>query len=185
MSQTKILLDTNTYLRLAQSIHPLLGNSFGKENYTLYIHREIDLELKRSSRLQTKFYWINQEQYINNRKKRLVISKKKQASIDLTYDYIWQYQKDSELSLSREDIYCIATALEERIQLVTDDKDMIKTCKEYEVAVLSTLHLLRLMLDNERIDITTVKQIVDYWKYEKDLPANFNNDSKILFINKQ
>ena len=88
MPQTKILLDTNTYLRLAQSIHPLLGNSFGKENYTLYIHKEIDIELKRSSRLQTKFYWIEQEQYINNRKKRLVISKQKQADIEDTYEHI-------------------------------------------------------------------------------------------------
>jgi predicted nucleic acid-binding protein len=181
MPQTKILLDTNTYLRLAQSIHPLLGNSFGKENYTLYIHREIDIELKRSNRLQTKFYWIDQEQYVDNRKKRLVISKQKQSSIDLTYDYIWQYQKDSILSLSREDIYCIATALEEDIQLVTDDKDMIKTCKGFKVSVLSTLQLLKLMLDNELIETATVKQIVNYWKYEKDLPANFHIEYKKLF----
>jgi len=120
MPQTKILLDTNAYLRLAQSIHPLLGNSFGNENYTLYIHKEIDIELKRSSRLQTKFYWIEQEQYIQNRKKRLVLSRQKQAEIENTYYHIWQYQKDSRLSLSREDIYCIATALEESIKLITE-----------------------------------------------------------------
>ncbi|MCH7773879.1 MAG: DNA-binding protein, partial [Bacteroidetes bacterium] len=164
--------------------HPLLGNSFGKENYTLYIYKEIDIELKRSSRLQTKFYWIEQEQYINNRKKRLAISKQKQADIEDTYEHIWQYQKDYELNLSREDIYCIATALEENVKLVTDDKNMIKTCKEFGVTVLSTLQLLRLMEDNECIDNTTVKQIVDYWKYEKDLPADFNSDFKLLFRNK-
>ena len=185
MPQTKILLDTNTYLRLAQSIHPLLGNFFGNENYTLYIHKEIDIELKRSSRLQTKFYWIKQEQYIQNRKKRLVLSRQKQTDIENTYEYIWQYQKDSGLSLSREDIYCIATALEETIKLVTDDQDMIKTCKEFGVTVLSTLQLLRLMLDNKRIDTTTVKQIIDYWKYEKDLPANFHNEHKKFFIDKK
>lgn len=184
MGQTKILLDTNTYLRLAQSIHPLLGNYFGKEKYTLYIHKEIDVELKRSGRLQTKFYWIKQEQYIQNRKKRLVLSRLKQTDIENTYEHIWQYQKDSGLPLSREDIYCIATALEEEIQLVTDDQDMIKTCKEFGVTVLSTLQLLRLMLDNELIDIITVKQITDYWKYEKDLPANFNSDFKLLFKEK-
>ena len=181
MPQTKILIDTNTYLRLAQSIHPLLGNPFGREKYTLYIHKEIETELKRSGRLQTKFYWIGQEQYINNRKKRLVISKQKQSEIENTYEHIWQYQKDYGLSLSREDIYCIATALEEDIKLVTDDQDMIKTCKEFEVTVLSTLQLLKLMLENERIDNTTVKQIIDYWKYENDLPANFEKEFKTLF----
>jgi predicted nucleic acid-binding protein len=183
MGQSKILLDTSTYLRLAQSIHPLLGNSFGNENYTLYIHKEIDIELKRSSRLQTKFYWIEQEQYIQNRRKRLVLSKQKQTDIENTYEHVWQYQKDIGLSLSREDIYCIATSLEETINLVTDDQDMIKTCKEFGVTVLSTLQLLRLMLDNKRIDNTIVKQIVDYWKYEKDIPANFNSEFKLLFKN--
>ena len=181
MPQTKILIDTNTYLRLAQSIHPLLGNPFGKEKYTLYIHKEIETELKRSGRLQTRFYWIEQEQYINNRKKRLVISKQKQTVIEDTYEHIWQYQKDSGLSLSREDIYCIATALEENIRLVTDDQNMIKTCKEFGVRVLSTLQLLKLMLKSKRIDNTMVKQIVDYWKYENDLPANFRKELKALF----
>lgn len=74
--------------------------------------------------------------------------------------------------------------MEENVKLVTDDKNMIKTCKEFGVTVLSTLQLLRLMEDNEWIDNTTVKQIVDYWKYEKDLPADFNSDFKLLFRNK-
>jgi len=43
MAQTKILLDTNTYLRLAQSMHPLLGIPFGKNEFTLYIHKEIEI----------------------------------------------------------------------------------------------------------------------------------------------
>ncbi len=184
MGQSKILLDTSTYLRLAQSIHPLLGKAFGEEKFALYIHKEIEVELKRSGRLQSKFYWIEQEQYIQNRKKRLIVSNQKQDDIEDTYDHIWQYQKDYELNLSREDIYCIATALELDIQLVTDDQDMIKTCKEFGVTVLSTLQLLRLMLDNEWIEITTVKQIVEYWEYENDLPANFNSDFKLLFKNK-
>ena len=181
MGQTKILLDTNTYLRLAQSIHPLLGIQFGKKKLTLYIHKEIEIELKRSPRLQSKFTWIWQEEYVDNRKKRFVISKQKQADIEITYEHIWQYQKDSGLSLLREDIYCIATTLEEDVQLVTDDQDMIKNCKEFGVTVLSTLQLLRLMLDNKRIDTTIVKQIIDYWKYEKDLPANFRNEFSKLF----
>jgi len=181
MPQTKILIDTNTYLRLAQSIHPLLGKPFGREKYTLYIHKEIEVELKRSSRLQTRFYWIEQEQYVNNRKKRLVISKQKQTEIEKTYEHIWQHQKDFGLSLSREDIYCIATALELSVKLVTDDQDMIKACKEFEVTVLSTLQLLKLMFVSELVDNAVVKQIIDYWKYENDLPANFKKEIKSLF----
>lgn len=184
MGQTKILLDTNTYLRLAQSIHPLLGRQFGKEKLTLYIHKEIEIELKRSPRLQNKFAWIWQEEYVINRKKRFVISKQKQADIEYTYDHIWQYQKDYELNLSREDIYCIATALELDIQLVTDDQDMVKVCKDFDAHVINTLHLMKLMLQNDFIDKQLIDQIIEYWKYEKDLPANFNSDFKLLFKEK-
>jgi len=176
MAQTKILLDTNSYLRLAQSIHPLLGISFGTENFTLYIHNKIELELNRSSRLQTSFYWIEQVEYANNRKKKLVLSKVIQNSIEDTYDYIWQYQKDAKLQLSREDIYCISTALEMNILLVTDDQNMILACKEFEVKVCSTLELLKLMLDKKHIDSEKIIEIIEYWKYENDKPANFDKE---------
>lgn len=184
MPQTKILLDTNAYLRLAKSIHPLLGKEFGKENFALYIHKEIEIELNRSSRLQSKFNWIGQEEYKENRKKKLIIKKTKQADIENTYEHIWQYQKDKKYNLSREDIYCIATAWELEIKLVTDDQNMIKVCKEFEVDILTTLELMKLMQNNNHIDFDLVKQIVDYWKYGKDLPTNltkFERDFKKLF----
>lgn len=181
MSQTKLLLDTNTYLRLAQSIHPLLGTPFGKTNFTLYIHKEIETELNRSSRLQTKFYWIETEEYKVNRKKRLNIAKPLQKEIENTYEHIWEFQKDEKLGLSREDIYCIATSFELNIVLITDDQAMIKACKEFDVCVLSTLELMNMMLVNNHIKLDLIKQIIEYWKYENDLPANFNKDFKRLF----
>ena len=176
MRQTKLLLDTNTYLRLAQSIRPLLGREFGKEKHTLYIHNKIEIELNRSPRLQTKFSWIDGDEYTANRKKKLNISKEEKTNIETNFDFIWEFQKDIGYKLSQEDIYCIATALELEIPLVTDDQNMIKTCIEFEVNFLSTLQLLKLMFDNNLIDLSIVKQIVEYcdqcgrrikkgWKY--------------------
>ncbi len=181
MAQSKILLDTNSYLRLAQSIHPLLGQSFGEQKFTLYIHKEVEKELGRSSRLQSKFSWIERDEYVNNRKKRLNISKVEKEEIEKNFNFIWDYQKYSELNLSREDIYCIATALELKIPLVTDDQNMISTCKEFDVKVMKTLELMKIMLVNKFIDKLMIKQIIDYWKYENDLPANFDEDFKKLF----
>lgn len=176
MAQTKILLDTNSYLRLAQSIHPLLGISFGTDNFTLYIHNEIELELNRSSRLKTKFSWVERAEYKANRKKKLQIPKLSKDNIENSYDYIWEFQKDAKLLLSREDIYCISTALEMNILLVTDDQNMILACKEFEVKVCSTLELLKLMLDKKHIDSEKVIEIIEYWKYENDKPANFDKE---------
>ena len=42
MSQSKVLVDTNSYLRLARSIHPLLFQTFGNEEYCLYVLPDLD-----------------------------------------------------------------------------------------------------------------------------------------------
>lgn len=181
MAQVKILLDTNTYLRLAQSIHPLLGIPFGENNFTLYIHSEIETELNRNSRLQNKFYWSENEEYRENRKKRLNIAKQLQKEIENTYEHIWEFQKDENFGLSREDIYCISTSLELEITLVTDDQAMVRVCKEFGVEVISTLGLMNIMVANSHIKLDHVKQIIEYWKYENDLPANFKNEFNRLF----
>jgi len=45
MPQSKILIDTNTYIRLAQSIRPLLFMPFGESEYCLHILQELNDEL--------------------------------------------------------------------------------------------------------------------------------------------
>ena len=120
MPQTKLLLDTNTYLRLAQSIHPLLGKSFGKEKLTLYIHDKIEKELKRSPRLKTQFYWIEQEEYLTNRKKKLTFSKQEKENIELTYDHIWEFQKDVSFNLNIPLYADMVTAITDLISEFTE-----------------------------------------------------------------
>ena len=62
MTQSKILIDTNAYLRLAKTIRPLLFNPFGDNGYCLYILPELNAELT-NNRLVTKFYWIEEDEY--------------------------------------------------------------------------------------------------------------------------
>ena len=180
MPQRKILLDTNAYLRLAQTIRPLLGKSFGKENFTLYIHKRFDEEISKSPRLKSKFYWVNQNEYVQNRKKKLQLSNTEKEEIEFAFNFIWEYQNEFSLGLSRVDIYCVATALTLDIPLVTDDKNMIRTCREYDVEVFSTLRLLKLMLEKNFIDFNMINEIVEYWKYENDLPISSNEFQKLF-----
>ena len=62
MAQTKILVDSNSYLRLAESIHPLLDNVFGDEEYCLYIIAELNTELN-AGHLRTRFSWVDEDEY--------------------------------------------------------------------------------------------------------------------------
>jgi len=174
MAHTEILVDTNSYLRLAQNIHPLLGISFGGEKYALYILPELKDELQ-SSRLKNRFPWALDAEYTKNRQKTLVIGKKKRAEIQETYEYMWEYVVSEVLPEKKKgpspvDTLHIATAAEFGIQIVTDDQDMIALAETYGVPHLTSLELLKLMLDHDRIDLVTIGQIVAQWRYESDTP---------------
>ena len=88
MSQTKLLLDTNAYLRLAYTIHPLLFASFGDENYTLYVIEDFQVEFNRQPRVKKKFAWVNENKFMLNREKFLTMSNKEKKDIKWAETYI-------------------------------------------------------------------------------------------------
>lgn len=146
MAQTKILLDSTSYFRLAQNIHPLLFNSFGPEDFTLYVHNDLMNEFKRSSRLRNKFHWVTEKEYVENRSRPLKLSKKQRAAIETTFDYMWEHVKDEGLGPSRVDVRILAAATEAEIRVVTDDQDMIALAKMYGIHQITSLELMKLML---------------------------------------
>lgn len=58
---------------------------------------------------------------------------------------------------------------------------MTELAKFFDTKVLSTLELLKIILDCGHTDIKTINGLVEYWKYYSDLPANFQTDYKRLF----
>ncbi len=59
---TLALLDTNTYLRLAKRVRPLLGVEFGQKRYVLTVLRDVEDEVRRSRTLRFKFPWFDKEE---------------------------------------------------------------------------------------------------------------------------
>jgi hypothetical protein len=49
--------------RLAQSIRPLLGESFGQEQHCLYVIKELQKEYDKNPRLKNSFPWVNNAEY--------------------------------------------------------------------------------------------------------------------------
>jgi len=182
MAQSKILLDTNCYLRLAKSINPLLDVSFGAESYCLYVLKELDVEFSRSKRLQTQFEWVDEEEYQDNRKKRLTLSNKNKNAITLTVDFLQQYKVENKLSVSKVDILCLAYSTVLDIYVVTDDMDMLELADVFGFEkVMKTQELLYLMLGCNHVDMKTIRQIGAYWEYISDKPAGFRQDYIRLF----
>lgn len=175
MAQTKIIVDSNSYFRLAQNIHPLLCQPFGKAGFTLHIHADLNEEFRRSQRLKNKFHWVAERKYVENRSRSISLSTEQKTEIDSTYEYLWEHVRDAFLKPhgkgpSPIDTTIVATALVLQIRLVTDDRDMIELAKEFEVQQLTSLGLMKLMLDEQRIDDEMVDQVVEQWIYENDTP---------------
>lgn len=184
MPQSKILVDTNVYLRLAKTIRPLLFVPFGGNEYCLYILPELNEELK-SRKLQTKFYWIGEQEFADNRQRFLTISKKQKTSIQQTFEYLWEHVKTELPGPSRVDALYIAYALELNVPMVTDDQDMTALATTFDAQVMPTLELLRIMLDCGHTDMKTIEGLCDYWRYISDLPANFKGDYDRFFSAQQ
>ncbi len=180
MPQSKILIDTNTYLRLAQTIHPLLFTPFGDVEYCLYILPELNNELS-NHRLITGFPWVDEARYIENRKHFPAIGRKQKKTIADTHQFIWNYVQTDLPGPSKVDALYIAYAIDLNIPVVTDDQDMTELAIKFDARVMSTLELVKMMLDCGHITRQTVRSLVEYWRYTNDRPANFDRDLGQLF----
>jgi len=187
MAQKRMIVDSNSYFRLAQNIHPLLCQPFGQEELTLYIHAELNEEFRRSPRLQNKFHWVAEGKYVENRSRSISLNSEQKSTIQAAYEYMWEHVKDSFLrprgkGPSPVDTRIVATAQILNILIVTDDRDMIELAKEFEVQHITSLGLMKLMLDSEKIDDEKVDLVVEQWIYDNDTPhREWKGEFKKLF----
>jgi hypothetical protein len=180
MAQSKILVDTNSYLRLAQSIKSLLFVPFGDNEYCLYVIPELNEELERR-RLVSKFPWVDDPEYKSDRQHYPSLSKKQRKAIQDTFDFLWDHVETELPGPSRVDALYIAYAIELDVHVVTDDEDMIKLAKAFGARVMRSLELLKLMHDAGHVDMARVRAIVSYWRHIKDTPGQLNRLYRKLF----
>ncbi|MBE0558560.1 MAG: DNA-binding protein, partial [Proteobacteria bacterium] len=180
MAQTKILIDSNAYFRLAQSIHPLLQVEFGQAHYCLYVIKDLQAEYDRNPRLRNAFSWVNEVEYRRNRSCELNIPRKDRKDIERAFDIIRGHARDTHPETSKVDIGALAHAYILDIPVVTDDAAMLELAQDFNIKTLKTLELLKLMLDCGHIDMAIVRQIAAYWSYEDDKPKFFSADYRKL-----
>jgi hypothetical protein len=181
MVQSRILVDSNAYFRLAKSIHPLLNMEFGDKRYCLYCLKELQDEYNRNPRLKNSFSWVNEQEYVKNRSHLLKITKEEKPEIKRAYDFILDYVRNVHPGVSKVDVLCLAHAEQLSMPVVTDDEEMRIAAGAYDIKTLKTLELLKLMLDCKYINIKKIKEISAYWIYLNDKPKDFNIDYKRLF----
>lgn len=170
MAQSKILVDTNIYLRFAQSLHPLLFRPFCPDEFTLYITHRFQKEYDRQPRLREKFCWVNEDMYSGNRSQRVNISRAQQREAALANGYIADYNLAQSLGVQEVDIDILAHALVLDVPVVTDDRDMIQLADVFSIDVWNSLGLMKTMLDCNHVSQKDLDAVVGYMKYMEDLP---------------
>lgn len=181
MPESPILLDSNSYFRLAKSIHPLLGNKFGRNKHCLYVLPHLDREFSVNQRLNTKFWWVNETQYKNNRQTRLVITDKEKKRIEMTVEILLDHKRQNKLEISNVDIICLSYGKILNIPVITDDVKMREVADEFGVLNNKTLELMLLMYECQHVTIKKIQEIVAYWKHINDKPSGFRDDFEKLF----
>lgn len=80
---TLVLLDTNTYLRLAKRVRPLLGIPFGTKGYIVTILKDVEDEVHKSGALKFKFPWFEEDALARERDATQVrLSKAEKLTLD-------------------------------------------------------------------------------------------------------
>lgn len=172
MTRTEILVDTNVYLRLAQSLHPLLGHPFGEKSYCLRVLPELEKEYLKNPRLRSSFSWFEEAEYAKNRKNVLRAGKTERTEIEGAYEFILEESYRTDSSASRVDILCLSYAYVLGIPLVTDDSGMTALGRLYGITIWSTVELLHLMLSENRVDMPKIRETVAYLRYIRDFPRH-------------
>ncbi|MEJ2165049.1 MAG: hypothetical protein P8X90_05935 [Desulfobacterales bacterium] len=182
MSVKRILLDSNAYLRLANSFHPLLHEPFGKESYALYLIPEFQKEFDKNPRLANKFGWVNQPEYIENRTHRLTVTRFQREQIKLIYSYLRDHNISEGLGASPIDVRALAYGDALEIPVVTDDFQMRGLGETFGIEVWSLLDLLQIMYKSHRIELGDIKTLLAYLRYIKDWPyPSFEKDARKVF----
>lgn len=181
MALRQFLLDTNSYFRLAKSIHPLLGINFGPDPCCLFVLHELDKEFEKNIRLQNKFSWVDDAEYKTNRAAQLALSRDEQKGVRIAVGFLRDHSNQRLLGLSWIDIQVLAVGHVLGVMIVTDDSAMLDVAEVFRIKAMKSLGLLKFMRDVGHIDMAKVRQTVSYWDYERDKPKNCDEEFLQLF----
>ena len=141
----------------------------------------LEQEYERSPRLKSKFTWVSDPEFTENRSKRITLSKAQKNEQPIVFDFMWDHVITSLPGPSKIDVTVLSYAYVLEIPVVTDDDDMLQLAEVFGVKTYKSLDLMKLMRDCHHIDHKKVRRIVAYWRYDEDLPKSFTSDYRRLF----
>jgi hypothetical protein len=197
MTAQFLFVDNNSYLRLASHVHPNFWG--GHPQYELRFVAFAERELG-NTRLRNKFPWTNRDPHPGLRKKwehkvtkvdlkaialaEPTVEEYAEAAIEAAIPHRRKFDGHGEAVpyLSPTDLRLLTCAVHFSFGLLTDERALTIAAKDNELAVVSSLQLLRYLELRKHVDAKKVDGIVQYWHTDHDLPhSDWVKDFRRIF----
>ena len=187
---TQVLLDTNTYLRLAKRIRPAVGRVFGQVPYVLVILKQVQDEVHRSARLQYLNPWFDEPEFAAERKaKQNRLGDAEKQEIQLVQDVL---QGTVQLDIAKyttgrsppgaTDCWLLAYAQVKGAIVATDDLGMHTLATDFGLKVWHGFELLAKLKSAKVVDNDLVREIFDALERNNDMTDPLRNAKHKDFV---
>ena len=188
---TLVLLDTNTYLRLAKRIRPLLGVKFGQKDYVLTVLKDVEDEVRRSPRLRHNHPWFEEptlgaerdarQVRLNDDEKRRLDSARSVLRGHVMSE-VDRYTTGGRQPPSDTDCRVLAFGQIREAIVVTDDLGMHALATDFELPIWHGWELLAKMRTAKKVDNNLIREIYDALERNGDLTATWRVAKHTEFV---
>ena len=188
---TLVLLDTNTYLRLAKRIRPLLGVRFGQKDYVLTVLKDVEDEVRRNRTLRFRFPWFDDEAFGTERDAAQIrLTAAEKTALDNARSVLRghvladldRYTTGGRQPPSDTDCRVLAFGQVRDAIVVTDDLGMHLLAADFELAIWHGWELLSKMKAAKKVDDDLIRDIYAALERNGDLTATWLKAKHTEFI---
>jgi hypothetical protein len=187
---TQVLLDTNTYLRLAKRIRPAVGREFGQVPYVLVILKAVEDEVHRSARLRFLNPWFDEPEFARERMaKQTRLNAAEKQDLKLVQDVLLgTVQLDvAKYTTGRSppgatDCWLLAYGQVKGAIVVTDDLGMHTLASDFGLKVWHGFELLAKLKTAKVVDNDLVREIYDALEGNDDMTETWRRAKHQEFL---
>ena len=188
---TLVLLDTNTYLRLAKRVRPLLGVKFGQKNYVLTVLKDVEDEVRRNRTLRFRFPWFDDETFGSERDatqvrfsavEKTALNNARSVLRGHVLSDVDRYTTGGRHPPSDTDCRVLAFGQIREAIVVTDDLGMHLLATDFELPIWHGWELLSKMKAAKKVDNDLIRDIYSALERNGDITATWTHAKHIEFI---
>jgi hypothetical protein len=165
---TLVLLDTNTYLRLAKRVRPAVGVQFGQKGYVLTVLKVVEDEVHKSPRLKSQYPWFDDAEFADERMaKQVRLSADERETLQVVQSVlrgtalqeVERFSSGGRSPPSPTDCWLLAFGQVRSAIVVTDDLGMHELAKDFGIKVWHGYELLDKLRSAKVVDGELIRSI--------------------------